>query len=169
MGTYTLPDGYVPEDIVGIARIDAHAMTCAWYRNWYVSCGTNNDLGHTRAPYLYTLPDGFTPDDIVDVAWVDNLEMACVWFRDNHVSCGRTHDLDAVRPLYEYRLPVVPEKQYRRVTVKFTEMFIQRTGTDPGDHEELNMNFLLLMDCRHRMFQREFRPKEKIPNQNDPQ
>jgi hypothetical protein len=103
-GSYSLPPGKDPEDIVGMG-IARTGKVYTWYMDGTVSVGTLNDLDKHESAHAYSLPPGKAPSDIVGIDIACSNSHVYAWYRDGTVSGGTSTDLDAYRPLYAYALP----------------------------------------------------------------
>ena len=118
IGTYSLPNGEQPSQIVGIGIAGSDDHVYAWYADGTVSIGTSGNLGRYRGPLPYHLPDGFSSSDIVGIDIAAN-DHVYVWFRDGMASSGTSGRLDkylspfgyvGARVLYHFwgPSPIVP-------------------------------------------------------------
>lgn len=108
-GTYTLPAGKAPHNIVGIAAGKQHIF--AFYNNGQVSggyvlpaFGPNKKVNFEsyRKLYSYTVPVGVQPHNIVGVAIDASNNWVFAWYNNGKVSAGTTDQLGSRRPLQAF-------------------------------------------------------------------
>jgi hypothetical protein len=102
---YTLPQGKVSGDIVGVGIAGSNDHCYYWFRDGTVCSGTSDNADKYQILYAYTLPNDKTPNDIVGIAIAGSNDHCYVWFKDGTVCSGTSDNLFKYRTPYPYSLP----------------------------------------------------------------
>lgn len=90
---FSLPPGYTPSDVVGIAMSKTTNRVFVWYDDGRRSYGTAHDLDRYGAPASFSVDGEHTASQIVGMAMAPD-GRTHTWFSDGELIVGQTRNLD---------------------------------------------------------------------------